>query len=121
MTYIGQEPKMTNVGECAVEGCRNPGDTWDHVLFGQKKGAGVAMKRWLHNPYNVQPCCLEHNQNRKANTLDSRRNHVYRILEEEGWAGIGIWLADCPSDGFVKRDDFQEICKIVEDYAKETK
>lgn len=79
------------------------------------------MKRWQNNPYNIQPACAKHNIDHTTNTYQARKAHVERILEQEGWVDIGLWMADCPSDGFVKRDDFQEICLIIESYAKEQK
>jgi hypothetical protein len=113
--YDSQVPRP--IGKCAV--CANPGNTVDHVLFGQQKKASVAMKRWLESDYNRQYACLAHNIDRTVNTYEARKAHVLRILEDEGWVGIAMWLGNCPSEGFKKRDDYQEMCKVVNDFAED--
>ncbi len=119
--YASQIRKIDEVGECVMEGCDEPGNTIDHVLFGQQKKAGVAMKRWLNNAYNTQLVCLEHNIDHTANTYEARKKHVLRILEEEGWATFALWLSNCPSEKFVLKDNYQEICKVVNDFAEDVK
>lgn len=114
--YISQVPKMEEIGECVV--CTNPGNTTDHVLFGQKKGAPVAMERWLESDYNKQCACLAHNIDRTVNAYEKRKAHVLRILEEEGWVGIALWLSNCPKEKMKLSDKYQEICKIVNDWSE---
>lgn len=121
MTY-SQEPKFREIGRCAVEGCVRRGATLDHCLHGQKKGkrVSVAMRQWLHSHYNTQPCCVEHNDNRVANNYESRKAHLQRIFEREGWPGVAEWHSNCPSEKYKLRDDYQEVCRIIEDYARES-
>lgn len=65
--------------------CGKPGITRDHVLFNQQKGAKKAMRDWRNSRFNLQPACVECNNNHLANTEVARINHIRKMLGEDGF------------------------------------
>jgi len=118
MTYISQEPKMRTMRFCVV--CGKTANSIDHVLFPQRQKP-KAMKDWLNKTYNLQFACMKHNIDHRANTYEARERHVGRVMMREGAVGMALWLSECPSEKYKLRDDFQEVCVMVERYGKETK